>query len=109
MTYRRTTYRSTTGPAPLVTPRQSAALDKMAAANGFASGSMLLADVASTTMEELGRQPRSVVQMFVSHAFERYGRDSAPREDSARRARNGHRYGGGYGRCEDAPCCGCCD
>jgi hypothetical protein len=111
MTYRRTAYRSTapraTGPAPLVTPRQSAALDKMAAANGFANGSALLADVASTTVAELGRQPRSVVQMFVSQAFERYGRDSAPRDGHAV-SYGRHNTGNARGRCEDAPCCGCC-
>jgi hypothetical protein len=87
----------------LVTSRQMSALDKMAAANGFASGSALLADVASSTVAELGRQSRTVVQMFVSQAFARYG--------SARRgqpcAPDMHRYGS-YGRCEDAPCCGCC-
>jgi hypothetical protein len=78
----------------LVTPRQSAALDKMAEANGFANGSALLADVAGRTVAELGRQPRSVGQMFVDQAFTRYGRAArtVPR-----------------GRCEDAPCCGCCE
>ena len=102
--YRRTTYRSS---APrgedrtgLVTSRQMSALDKMAAANGFASGSALLADVASSTVAELGRKPRTVVQMFVTQAFERYGTPRRPRADM-------HRYGS-YGRCEDAPCCGCC-
>jgi hypothetical protein len=75
----------------LVTPRQMAALDKMAAANGFTSGSTMLADVASCSVAELGRKPRSVVQMFVDQAFTRYGHTRAPR-----------------GRCEDAPCCGCC-
>jgi hypothetical protein len=76
----------------LVTSRQSAALDKMAVEHGFTSGSALLADVASCTVAELGRKSRSVVQMFVNQAFERYGRTARPR-----------------GRCEDAPCCGCCD
>jgi hypothetical protein len=95
MSYRRN-YRQAAGSAGTapVTPRQAAALDKMAAANGFVNGSALLADVASSTVAELGRQPRTVIQMFVSQAFERYGRASRP---AAR------------GRCEDAPCCGCCD
>lgn len=78
----------------LVSPRQMAALDKMAAANGFASGSALLCDVASCTVAELGRKSRSVVQMFVDQAFTRYGRSARPAS---------------RGRCEDAPCCGCCD
>jgi hypothetical protein len=107
MTYRRTTYRSTTPRAAsagqLVTPRQRAALDTMADANGFASGSALLADVASSTVAELGRQPRAVVQMFVSQAFERYGRAAAPRVSYGR-----HNTRNARGRCEDAPCCGCC-
>jgi hypothetical protein len=111
MTYRRTTYRTTAPRASsagqLVTPRQSAALDKMAAANGFTSGSALLCDVASTTVVELGRQPRSVVQMFVSQAFERYGRQSAPREGRAV-SYGRHNTSNARGRCEDAPCCGCC-
>lgn len=77
----------------LVSPRQMAALDKMASANGFTSGSALLAEVASCTAEELGRKSRAVVQMFVDQVFDRYGRASRP----AMR-----------GRCEDAPCCGCC-
>ncbi len=90
--YRRT--QTAGASSALVTPRQSAALDKMAEAHGFTSGSALLADVASCTVAELGRKSRSVVQMFVSQAFERYGR--AARSTSR-------------GRCEDAPCCGCCD
>jgi hypothetical protein len=101
MTYRTSYYRKPQGTrvqgsaaGALVTPRQAAALDRMAAANGFTSGSALLADLASRTVEELGRQPRSVVQTFVDRAFERYGRTGRP----VRR-----------GRCEDAPCCGCCD
>jgi hypothetical protein len=110
MTYRRTTYRSSAARASsssaLVTPRQSAALDKMAAENGFANGSALLADIASATVAELGRQPRSVVQMFVSQAFERYGRESAPRE--SRVSYGSHNTSNRRGRCEDAPCCGCC-
>ena len=57
----------------LVTPRQSSALDKMAAAHGFANGSALLADVASCTVAELGRKSRPVVQMFIGQAFKRYG------------------------------------
>jgi hypothetical protein len=112
MTYRRTTYRkpaTRTGEdrTGLVTSRQMAALDKMAAAHGFTSGSALLCDVASTTVAELGRQPRSVVQMFVSQAFERYGRDSAPREGHAV-SYGRHNTSNARGRCEDAPCCGCC-
>lgn len=63
----------------LVTPRQMSALDKMAAEHGFTSGSALLADVASCTVAELGRKTRPVVQMFVSQAFERYGRTARPR------------------------------
>lgn len=107
---------STSARGALVTPRQSAALDKMAEAHGFASGSALLADVASCTATELGRQPRSVVQMFVDQAFARYGRAS-------RTARDSYCPHGRVsvvrceacmstrppGRCEDAPCCGCCD
>lgn len=80
--------------AALVTPRQMSALDKMAEANGFNNGSALLCDVASCTLAELGRKPRSVVQMFVDQAFARYGRAGRPVS---------------RGRCEDAPCCGCCD
>jgi hypothetical protein len=64
----------------------------MASANGFTSGSALLCDVASCDLAELGRKSRSVVQMFVDQAFARYGKPSARR-----------------GRCEDAPCCGCCE
>lgn len=96
MTYYRAGNRRTQGSASgtLVSPRQMAALDKMAAANGFASGSALLADVASCTAAELGRKSRSVVQMFVDQAFTRYGRTSRPAS---------------RGRCIDAPCCGCCD
>jgi hypothetical protein len=60
----------------LVTPRQAAALDRMAEAHGFANGSALLASVASCTVAELGRQPRSVVQMFIDQAFQRYGRNA---------------------------------
>jgi hypothetical protein len=91
MTYRRMygTGNSTRG--ALITPRQAGALDKMAADNGFVNGSALLADTASCTVAELGRKSRPVVQMFVDQAFARYG---------ARAARRG--------RCEDAPCCGCC-
>ncbi len=63
MSYRRTAQRTPVRSDALVTPRQSAALDKMAEAHGFTSGSALLADVASSTVAELGRQPRSVVQM----------------------------------------------
>jgi hypothetical protein len=89
----RNTYRTRPGDrTALVTPRQRAALDKMAAEHGFTSGSALLADLASCTVAELGRKSRPVVQMFVSQAFERYGRAPRPR-----------------GRCEDAPCCGCCE
>lgn len=109
MAHRRTTYRSTTpsGSSALVTPRQSAALDKMAAANGFTSGSALLADIASSTIAELGRQPRSVVQMFVSQAFKRYGRNAA--SDGTPAVNYGHHNTrNARGRCEDAPCCGCC-
>jgi hypothetical protein len=97
MTYGRTPYRARTAPSASGAPvsaRQMAALDKMAAANGFANGSALLADVASCTVAELGRKSRSVVRMFVDQAFARYGRASRPA------------YGG---RCshEDYPCCGC--
>ena len=91
-TYRRAQATSTSG--QLVSPRQMAALGKMAEANGFTSGSALLADIASCTQAELGRKSRSVVQMFVDLAFERYGTRAS---GSVRR-----------GRCEDAPCCGCC-
>jgi hypothetical protein len=112
MTYRRTTYRKPTtrtgeDRTGLVTSRQMSALDKMAAANGFTSGSALLCDVAAATVAELGRQPRSVVQMFVSQAFERYGRDAAPREGHAV-SYGRHNTSNARGRCEDAPCCGCC-
>ena len=69
--YRRT--QSTAARGALVTPRQAAALDRMAEANGFANGSALLADVASCTVAELGRKPRGVVQMFIDQAFARYG------------------------------------
>lgn len=96
MSYRTSSYRRTQSTADrtaLVTPRQSAALDKMAAANGFTSGSALLASVASCTVTELGRKSRPVVQMFVDQAFTRYGRSARPAS---------------RGRCEDAPCCGCC-
>ncbi len=89
--YARQTAAST--PGALLTPRQMAALDKMAAANGFTDGNALLCDIASCDLAELGRKPRSVVQMFVDQAFTRYGRAS----------RTASR-----GRCEDAPCCGCC-
>jgi hypothetical protein len=110
VTYRRSTYRSTTPRASsagqLVTPRQSAALDKMAAAHGFTSGSALLADVASSTVAELGRQPRTVVQMFVSQAFERYGRRAEPARTVNYGIGNTSNPRGS--RCEDAPCCGCC-
>ncbi len=75
----------------LVSPRQAAALDRMAQVNGFASGTALLCDVASCDAAELGRKSRPVVQMFVDQAFSRYGTR------------------GRRGRCEDAPCCGCCD
>jgi hypothetical protein len=97
MSYRTSSYRRTQGTADraaLVTSRQGAALDKMAQEHGFTSGSALLADVASCTVAELGRKPRSVVQMFVDQAFTRYGRAARPAS---------------RGRCEDAPCCGCCD
>jgi hypothetical protein len=97
MTYRRSYPASRTAkaaPGALVTPRQTAALDAMAEANGFTSGSALLADIASCDLAGLGRKSRPVVQMFVSQAFERYGRAAraVPR-----------------GRCIDAPCCGCCE
>jgi hypothetical protein len=65
----------------------------MAEGTPFANGSALLADVASCTVEELARKPRGVVQMFIDQAFAQYGK-SAPRRPR--------------GRCEDAPCCGCC-
>lgn len=95
----RSTYRTgqagqTTGPRALVTPRQMAALDKMAAGNGFTDGSALLCDLASTDLASLGRMSRPVVQMFVDRAFGLYGRTSRPPRTR--------------GRCEDAPCCGCC-
>jgi hypothetical protein len=112
MTYRRSTpYRSSTPRGEdrtgLVTSRQMAALDKMAAAHGFTSGGALLADVASSTVAELGRQPRTVVQMFVSQAFERYGRKAEPGISS--RPNYGYaNTSNARGRCEDAPCCGCC-
>jgi hypothetical protein len=98
MSYTRNTYRRTTqssGPRALVTPRQMAALDKMAESHGFTSGSALLCDIASCDLAELGRKSRPVVQMFVDQAFTRYGRNA-----QSTRPR---------GRCEDAPCCGCCD
>jgi hypothetical protein len=91
-TYRRPPARTAGTRDALVTPRQSAALDKMAQEHGFTSASALLADVASCTVTELGRKSRPVVQMFVDQAFARYGRAQRPR-----------------GRCEDAPCCGCCE
>jgi hypothetical protein len=87
--------RTTTGRTALVTPRQMSALGKMAAEHGFTSGSALLCDVASCDVAELGRKSRPVVQMFVDQAFERYGRNAQPRASR--------------GRCEDAPCCGCCE
>lgn len=88
----------------LVTPRQAAALDRMAAANGFTSGTALLCDVASCDAAELGRKSRPVVQMFVDQAFARYGTSSP-------RARYGYTSSGARmtSRCthEDYPCCGC--
>lgn len=91
----------------LLTPRQASALDRMAAANGFASGTALLCDVASCDAAELGRKSRSVVQMFVDQAFARYGTRS-PRASYAYTS-GGTRMTSRQGRCEDAPCCGCCD
>jgi len=91
---------ASTGQRPLVSARQSAALDRMAAAHGFASGSALLCDIAQCDAATLGRKPRSVVQMFIDEAFTRYGRS----------ARGQYGYTStGRARCEDAPCCGCCD
>lgn len=66
--------RTADGKRALVTPRQMAALDKMAEAHGFTSGSALLCDVAACDLAELGRKSRPVVQMFVDQAFARYGR-----------------------------------
>jgi hypothetical protein len=86
--------RTTDGRTALVSPRQAAALDKMAAEHGFTSGSALLCDVASCDLAELGRKSRPVVQMFVDQAFARYGSKARPARPR--------------GRCEDAPCCGCC-
>jgi hypothetical protein len=100
----------------------------MAAGHGFANGSDLLADVASCTVAELARKSRPTVQMFVDLAFDRYGRQyaapAAPRqaaEGSDLRAvsaaagskyaytADGARMTVSSRRCEDAPCCGCCD
>ncbi len=67
----------------LVSPRQAAALDKMAAEHGFANGSALLCDVASCDLAELGRKSRTVVQMFVDQAFQAYGRAPTPRKTYA--------------------------
>lgn len=119
--YKRTRPASASG--ALMTPRQASALDRMAAAHGFASGSALLADVASCTVAELARKPRSVVQMFIDQAFARYGRNApqqAPADADllAVSAAAGPKYAYTAGgarmtvssmRCEDAPCCGCCD
>lgn len=106
----------------LVTPRQAAALDRMAAEHGFANGSALLADVASCTVAELARKSRPAVQMFIDEAFARYGR--APRQAPAGAdlrevsamaggkyayTASGARLTMASRRCEDAPCCGCCD
>jgi hypothetical protein len=129
----------------------------MAQTHGFASGSALLASVASCTVAELARKPRSVVQMFIDQAFQRYGaaaplppadgaltgyhtmpagtsawdfanaeaasmrapRQAAPDADlRAVSAAAGSKYAYtetgarvtvSSRRCEDAPCCGCCD
>lgn len=94
--YRRTSPRTAGDRTALVTPRQMAALDKMAEGTEFANGSALLCDVASCDLAELGRKSRPVVQMFVDKAFAQYGRRGA----QSTRPR---------GRCEDAPCCGCCE
>jgi len=59
---------------PLVTPGQAQALNRMAEAHGFTSGTALLCDVAACDAATLGRKSRSVVQMFIGQAFERYGR-----------------------------------
>jgi hypothetical protein len=72
MTYGRAPYRARKAPSAggtLVSPRQAAALDKMAAAHGFANGPALLCDVAACDLAELGRKSRSVVQMFVDQAL----------------------------------------
>jgi len=89
----------------LVTPRQAAALDKMAAEHGFASGTALLCDVASCDAAELGRKSRQVVQMFVDQAFQRYGRAPAQsrRVSYARLSSGAVVVNCG---CEDYPCCG---
>ena len=125
MSYPRRRYqgRQQTARGALVTPRQMAALDRMAGEHGFASGSALLAGVASCTVAELGRKPRSVVQMFIDQAFTRYGHSApvqAPPGADLRAvsAAAGPKYAyTGTGarvtmasaRCIDAPCCGCCD
>lgn len=109
----RSTYRRQSQDArgALVTARQMAALGKMAEANGFADGSALLCDVASCDLAELGRKSRPVVQMFVDQAFQRYGRVSSPARAGSRYActQGGARMTMSSQRCEDAPCCGCCD
>lgn len=147
----RRSYRQARPAGELVSPRQAAALDRMADAHGFASGSALLASVASCSVEELARKSRSTVQMFIDQTFARYGRQAQPAPRGAhdlpagasawafanaeagsmapRQAPAGadlravsRRAGSRYGytstgarvtmssaRCEDAPCCGCCD
>lgn len=134
--YRRNYRRPASASGALVTPRQAAALDRMAAGHGFASGLTLLADVASCTREELARKSRPVVQMFIDQAFQRYGAaaplppaDGMPAGYAPRQAPGGADLravsaaaGSKYAytasgarmtvssrRCEDAPCCGCCD
>jgi hypothetical protein len=74
MTYNSYRRQQPAGPRGLLTAKQVAALTRMAEANGFSSASALLADVASCSVAELGRKSRPVVQMFVTQAFERYGR-----------------------------------
>lgn len=73
MAYRSSYRRPASDRTALVTSRQMAALDRMAAEHGFRDGSALLCDVAACSLAELGRKSRPVVQMFVSQAFACYG------------------------------------
>jgi hypothetical protein len=124
MSYPRRRYqgRQQTARGALVTPRQAAALDRMAEVHGFASGSALLADLASCSVAELARKSRPVVQMFVDQAFTAYGRApvqappgadlravSAAAGPKYAYTESGARMTVSSQRCIDAPCCGCCD
>ena len=121
--YGRRSYGSRQASGALVTRRQAAALDAMAAGHGYANGSALLADLAGCSVAELSRMGRPTVQMFIDQAFARYGRNAlqqAPEGADLRAvsAAAGPRYAYtasgarmtlASARCEDAPCCGCCD